>query len=294
MNYKKALENAIIYMENHLGENITVEEIAHAAGYSYYHLTRQFSALLGESVGSYIKGRRLADGAKKLLYTNKRILDIALESGFESSEAFSHAFKAIYRCSPHTYRKNRLDLFLSAKEKLDFQLMCHRIDNMTVHPKIVYLPDIKTVGLRGQTTLKENKVPHLWQEFNLIKNKIPNKVENARHFGICEACKEGNTIFSMNHTVLFSEVAAIEVKNFEGLKSPFVSKQLKGGRYAIFTHKGSLANLQKTFSYIWGTWFIKSKEELDDREDFELYDERFLGYYHPNSQIDLCIPLKEK
>ena len=61
MDYKKALEQAIVYIESRLGEDIRVEEVARAVGYSYYHLNRQFSAVLGESVGSYIKtpsGRR--------------------------------------------------------------------------------------------------------------------------------------------------------------------------------------------------------------------------------------------
>ena len=291
MDYLKALENAIIYIENHLGEAIMVEDVASAAGYSYYHLTRQFSAVLGESVGSYIKKRRLADGAKKLLYSNKRIIDIAMENGFDSSEAFSHAFKAIYKVSPSIYRKNRLDLFLGAKEKLEPKLLRHRAQNITVHPQIVELPDIKTVGLRGQTTLCNNVLPQLWQQFNAMADTIPNRKTNGRGFGICEACN-GNTLYDMNENVLFTEVVAVEVNEYDRLPELFVPKTLKGGRYAIFTHKGSLALLQKTFDYIWGTWFLNTKETLDCREDFELYDERFLGYDHPDSQIDLCIPIR--
>lgn len=52
--------------------------------------------------------------------------------------------------------------------------------------------------------------------------------------------------------------------------------------------------LKKTFEYIWGTWFIGTKETLDCCEYFELYDERFLGYDHPDSQIDLYIPIIKK
>ncbi|HBF4228528.1 TPA: GyrI-like domain-containing protein, partial [Clostridioides difficile] len=44
--------------------------------------------------------------------------------------------------------------------------------------------------------------------------------------------------------------------------------------------------------YIWGTWFLSSKEELDIRDDFEVYDERFLGPSNVNSQIDIYIPIK--
>jgi len=294
LNYLKALEKAIIYIENHLGENITVEEVSRAAGYSYYHLTRQFSAVLGENVGSYIKRRRLADGAKKLLYTDKRVIDIALENGFESAEAFSRAFKAVYKVSPNGYRKNRLDLFISAKERLEPELLRHRTQNITVHPSIVKLPDIKAVGLRGQTTLRDNVIPQLWKQFNMIVEKVPNRTVNGRGFGICEACNDGNTIYNMNDEVQFSEVTAIEVDGFESLPDIFVPKVLKGGCYAVFTHKGSLAHLKKTYDYIWGTWFLCTNETLDCREDFELYDERYLGYDHPDSQIDLYIPVRLK
>lgn len=110
MEYLKTLEKAITYIENHLKEPVRVEEVACYAGYSYYHLTRQFNAILGESVGNYIRRRKLADAAKQLLYTERRILDIALDYGFESSEAFSRAFKAIYGLSPVAYRKNNHEL----------------------------------------------------------------------------------------------------------------------------------------------------------------------------------------
>lgn len=292
MDYLKALEKAIIYIETHLGEDMEVEDVARTAGYSYYHLTRQFSAVLGESVGRYIKRRRLADAAKKLIYTDRRIIDIAMESGFGSAEGFSRAFKAVYKISPNNYRKNRLDLFISAKEKLEPELLRHRVENITVHPKIVELPDIKAAGLRGQTTLKDNVLPQLWQQFRMAVQKIPNQTINGRIFGICEACEEGNNIYTMNDDVLFSEVAAIEVDGFDGLPEPFVPKILIGGRYAVFTHKGSLTFLKKTFDYIWGTWFLSTKETLDCREDFELYDERYLGYDHPDPQIDIYIPIR--
>ncbi len=55
MNYNNAIEKAIVFIESHLAASFTVEDAAREAGYSYYHLNLQFSAVLGESVGSYIK-----------------------------------------------------------------------------------------------------------------------------------------------------------------------------------------------------------------------------------------------
>lgn len=291
MDYRETLEQAVIYIEEHLGEDISVEDVARFVGYSYYHLTRQFRAVLGESVGSYIKGRRLADAAKKLLYTNEKVIDIAMEAGFDSAEAFSRAFKTAYRASPSSYRQNRLDLFIGAKERLEPKLLQHRVSNLTVHPRIVELPDIKAAGLRGQTTVKDNTLPELWSRFWKVAHQIPNQTAGGRSFGICEAWGEGNVIYRMTEEVCFSEVVSVEVDSFEGLPEPFVPKVLQGGKYAVFTHKGSIASIPTTFRYIWGTWLMNTKEELDGREDFECYDERFLGRQNPESEVDIYIPI---
>lgn len=291
MNYRKSLEQAVIYIENHLGYNIKVEDVAKAAGYSYYHLNRQFTAILGESIGSYIKKRRLADASKKLLYSDLKIIDIAIEYGFDSPEAFSRAFKAIYKVSPQSYRQNRLDIFIGGKERLDTGLLDHLVRNVTVHPRIVELPEIRVAGIRGETTLRDNRLRELWDRTNSLYSQIPNRIPGGRSFGICEACAE-NTLYTMNEDILFTEVAGTEVSSFEGLTEPFVQKVIPGGRYAVFTHRGTLRMLPQTFDYIWGTWFLTTKEKLDWREDFELYDERFLGYDHPDSEVDLYIPVR--
>lgn len=292
MEYRKALERAVIYIENHLSEDIRVEDVAREAGYSYYHLTRQFTAVLGESVGNYIKKRRLSEAAKQLLYTDRRIIDIAVEYGFESSEAFSRAFKIVYHISPTVYRRNRIDLFISTKPQMTQQRMNHLIRNVTPHPRITELPDIKVAGLRGKTTLNDNILPQLWIEFNSMVSSIPDKKPGGRGFGVCEACLEGNTLYSMGSGILFSEVVAVEVTSFSQLPKSLTAKTLKAGRYAVFTHSGSLSKLLQTFEYIWGTWFLITEEQLDNREDFELYDERFLGYNHPDSQVDIYIPIR--
>lgn len=292
MNYLDAMQQAIIYIEEHLGDDITVEEVARMAGYSYYHLTRQFQAVLGESIGSYIKSRRLAEAAKRLIYTDQRIIDIAMEYGFESGEAFSRAFKAVYRLSPSVYRKNRLDLIISNKEKLSPELLAHRAKTVTVHPKLTELPDFKAAGLRGQTTLRENVIPQLWGCFMSVIDQLPNQTKGGWGVGICEACGEDNTLLTMNDDVLFSELVGVQVDSFENLPEPFLPKVVKGGRYAVFTHKGSLKTLRNTFDYIWGTWAFNTKEVLDDREDFEVYDDRFLGLDHPDAEMDIYIPIK--
>lgn len=291
MNYRNALEQAVLYIEEHLQESIKVEDVAKHVGYSYYHLTRQFQSILGENVGSYIKKRRLANGAKQLLYTNHKIIDIALENAFESSEAFSRAFKAMYKVAPQQYRNNRLVTLVSSKKPIDTKFLDHLISNVTVHPKIIKLPKIKVVGLQGQTTLQDNTIKDLWEHFYDIFTTIPNQVKNGRRFGICEACDE-SIHYTINDEMVFNEVVGVEVTSFDNISNDFVKKVIPGGKYAVFSHIGSLEKLSEILDYIWGTWLLSTKEKVDNRETLEIYDHRFLGYDDPKTQIDIYVAIQ--
>lgn len=59
MEYLEAFERAIIYMENHLDEAVSVHEVAKTSGYSYYHFTRIFQSILGESIGNYLQKEKV-------------------------------------------------------------------------------------------------------------------------------------------------------------------------------------------------------------------------------------------
>lgn len=291
MNYQKALEEAIIYIEDHLEEDIKVEEVAHFVGYSYFHFNRQFQALIGESVGNYIKKRRLANAAHQLLYTHQKIIDIAIDNNFESAEAFSRAFKSVYKISPQKYRDNRIQTLTANKERLNSQLLEHLVNHITVHPQIVQVPEIKVVGIRRQTEIKSKEIKKLWDEFYDFEHQVYYSYHQHRKFGIYESSLD-ETHFIISEESMFSEVVGIEVESFENVPSYFVKKVIPGGRYAVFTHHGSLELLQQTINYIWGTWLLSTKEEVDSRETFEVMDERFLGYHHPDSVLDLYIPLR--
>lgn len=284
------LESAVLYIEANLGESISVEDVAHHVGYSYYHLTRMFAAAFGEPIGNYIKKRRLANAAKQLLYTDMRVLDIALENGFDAAEAFTRAFKSTFHTTPTQYRKNRLDLLIGNKRRLDGERMRHLAQNVTVHPQIVEVDAVKVVGLRGETTLHDNVIPELWASFRPRMAEIPHAVPEGRGFGICES---QNTIYTMNGDARFTEVAAIEVERFGPVPDGMVQKELPGGKYALFVHSGPLPELGLTFDYIWGTWLFTGGYELDGREDYEVYNpQRFHGINHPESELDIYIPIR--
>lgn len=287
MKYLEAFEHAIIYMEDHLNENISVHDVAKAAGYSYYHFTRIFQSVLGESIGNYLQKRRLSSAAHKLLYSNQKIIDIAMASGFDSPESFSRAFKSVFQVSPTEYRSNRLDVFPGNQKAIDRDSLHHISFNLTVQPQIKEIDSIYVAGIRG--TEKMENIVALWKQFAEKQNDIPNRRLSGRTFGICEYQKNADTA---NYDMQLTEVIGAEVVNCDNLPAGIIGKTIPAGKYAVFTHKGKLTDVLKTYQYIWGTWALLTNETIDNRDDFELYDERFTGRENLDSEIDIYIPVK--
>ncbi len=95
---------AIDYVESHLPEKPDLEHVAKAVHYSKYHLHRVFTDAIGLSLHDYINRRQLTEAAKLLVFSTKSILEISLIAGYESQQAFTTVFKAMYKKSPKQYR----------------------------------------------------------------------------------------------------------------------------------------------------------------------------------------------
>ena len=98
------METAIEYIETHLDGRLNLDRVADAVHYSKYHLHRMFSETTGMTIHDYIQRRQLTEAAKLLVFSEKPILEIALICGYESQQAFSAVFKAMYKTSPAQYR----------------------------------------------------------------------------------------------------------------------------------------------------------------------------------------------
>lgn len=114
------IEKALSYVKNHIGNTgITVEEVAQNAGFSTNYFNHIFMAHTGFPVMGYIRFERIRKGASLLRLTDKKILDIALEVGFESPEGFSRAFQGQYGFTPSQYRKQKKGLALPFSDLAD-------------------------------------------------------------------------------------------------------------------------------------------------------------------------------
>lgn len=100
---------AIQYIETHLSnEKIDLDVVAAAVHYSKFHLHRIFTDAVGLTIHDYAQRRQLTEAAKLLVFSDKPIIDIAILAGYDSQQAFSNVFKAMYKQSPHQFRKNEV------------------------------------------------------------------------------------------------------------------------------------------------------------------------------------------
>lgn len=99
-------------IKDHDDEALTLSQLALRFGGSSFYISRKFREISGMQLRDYLRYRRLAFALKELRETRKGILDIALDYGFASHEAFSRAFKRAYGILPSEYRRNPVPVVL--------------------------------------------------------------------------------------------------------------------------------------------------------------------------------------
>lgn len=93
------------YISAHCTEDLTLDEIAHLAGFSKYHFTRLFKQFTGLSFYKYVNHKRIGTAEKLLANPQYTITDVALHSGFTSMSSFIRMFKLLNSCTPTEFRQ---------------------------------------------------------------------------------------------------------------------------------------------------------------------------------------------
>lgn len=287
---KQIIGRAIIFIETNLYEPLTVESVANAVSYSYYHFHRYFQAVMGETIGSYIRSRRLTQATYDLIYSNKKILDIAISLYFESAESFTRAFRKRYGITPTQYRKNGIDTLIGNHQPMQINKMTEW-NYVNLSPEIVTFEPKFVAGFRVDMSIENNNTLKMWEKFNteLVKQNYISM--NNNRYGIYETggtCMP-NTFNKNSEATLF---IGIETSSDNNVPKGMKLKEISGGKYAKFIHKGTVKNLISTYHYIWGVWLPNSSFQIDERDDLECYTEQFLGAENEESQIEIYFPIQ--
>ncbi|WP_141431084.1 AraC family transcriptional regulator [Bacillus sp. 03113] len=295
MDYVDCIKRTLDYIEENLQEQITLMKLAEIACFSPFHYHRVFQALVGESVMDYVRKRRLTYAAERLFYTDDKVINIAIDVGFQYQESFNRAFKKLYGVSPKQYRNaNKISGPFRGKACLNIKPLPGG-DRM--EPKLFTKPAFYIIGYELKTKNEDGQnnkdIPQFWQQYlqNKLGSNIPNPIHENVELGIC-------TNFSLE-TGEFDYVIGMEVRKGAQAPEGMVYKSFPEQEYAVFTTPKTSeesfsfsSSIQSTWNYIFTEWFPQSGYEHNGLVEFELYDERCYG--SENKEMDIYIPVKKQ
>lgn len=161
MEWLTAIRGAVSYMEDHLREDVSLDDVARAVHLSPFFLQRGFSLMTGFGVGEYLRNRRLYEAALDLQGTGEKVIDIAFRYGYETPESFTKAFTRFHGATPTQVREGAaLRTFLPLTIQISIQ------GGSKMEPKITPMFPFKLIGFQKEFTYEEaySEIPKFWDE----------------------------------------------------------------------------------------------------------------------------------
>ena len=161
MEWLTCIRTTIDYMESHLEENISAQDLAEQVYLSPFFLQRGFSLMTGYGIGEYLRNRRLYQAALDLQRTDDKVIDIAFRYCYETPESFTKAFVRFHGATPTQVREGAaVNVFLPLTIKLSIQ------GGYQMDYKIAPMFPFKVIGFQkifdNETAYAE--IPKFWDE----------------------------------------------------------------------------------------------------------------------------------
>lgn len=288
--YQRILQSSIFYIEKRLLQDIDLESVAEWSGFSLYHFMRVFSIFTGYTLKGYIRTRRLSEAARELLQKNEYIYKTAQKYGFNSVESFIRAFKRQFGLTPQKYRKRKQ--LIGFIPELRVEIHPEIQGGFMVKYQIKEMPRLTVIGKKEKIKSRETsqKINLMVEEMRdyLLSNKIS---DNKTVAGICfhdprffDKQPEPDDEWWYMTGWLASEDTDVP----HGMEKYHVPAQ----RYAVFTHKGNLSNLGKTYRYICLDWIRKVDYQFYPADELNFFSEKYNGANSESSEYKLYIPIK--
>lgn len=282
MNWLVRLQDCVDYIESHLNSEIDLAILARTACLSKFYFTRMFQYVTDIPLNEYICRRRMTLAAQELMLTDRKIIDLALDYGYASPEAFSRAFKRVQGMSPSEIRSfNRK---IKAYPPISFQIQIK--GDVAMDYKIVKKASFDVIGVGRQFSLAngENliKIPEFWTEFNHTGQCEQLNAYSARE-EIYGVCMNGD-----NRKDTFDYVIAV-AHNGKTPSQDFKIYHIPAHTWAVFDSI-RVSELQKVTKRIYSEWLPATKYEVDDAPEIEKYP--YGDITEENYRCEIWIPIK--
>lgn len=285
MEWTESISKAIAYIEDHITDNISVNDVAKSVYISPFYFQKGFNMLCGISVSEYIRNRRLALAGGELTTTDATVIDVAIKYGYESPDSFTKAFTRFHGITPSMAKKDEMIIKSFAPLKLKITMEGGYIMDYKITKKEAFTVLAASKTFRYETCKQE--VPLFWQEHFQKGNgkyvcgmygiNIDEKMEN----------EEFEYLIADNYN------PSMDVPN--GL----ITKTIPAFTWAVFPCRGAMPKaLQDVNTKIFSEWLPALKEyEFAAGYCVEMYDDPTKyqnGTNDDNYYSEIWIPVKKK
>ena len=278
------INKTIEFIESHLDRDLHLDMLAARSAFSKYHFHRIFKALIGDPPYTYIEKRRLFHAARDLIHSKKRILDIALEYGFNSHEAFTRSFKKRFSLTPSRFRKTQSNFEVPEKYQAGPLALKLSAGTVQLNPRIIEKSEFILAGLT-YAGHDADALYGLWEEFWRMVSNGAMHFETGTLYGACFHD------IDMRNRETFKYYAGVEMQGTFRPPEEMQTVSIPQNIYAMFTHRGSIAGIERTYDLIYGNWLPLSTYAPTMDLDIILVDDRFKGLSH-DSEVDILIPIQ--
>lgn len=299
--YARRMHRVLAFVDQHLDETLPLADLAEVAHFSPFHFHRLFTAWMGETLGNYLRRRRLEVAALKLLTQPRTpVLQVALAVGFGSGEAFARAFKERFGCTASAWRRAQAATRQAQIRKLD---------------QAVRKPDQDSGALRRDDGASPHPIEEMPMSVSVIERE-PVRVAYLRHVGPYGpdvgafwrdefwpfAARHGLTgrpVYGISHDDPHITApdrcrydVAVVIGADEAVPGPAQVTTIAGGRYASMPFVGTSDSIGAAWTSLMRDWLPQSGWQLDARPTFEHYPPRSFGDEASGSfSCELVIPL---
>jgi len=272
-----SLIKVLWYIERDLSD-ITLESLALKCDLSPEHITRMFVLNFGISLMRYVRARRLSEAAKRLIYEPNSILNIALDSGYGSHEAFSRAFHDLFAQTPQSVRASK------TYDKLRLTEPNH-MPNTPLSNPTPRMARREAFGLMGKfETYKFPNLSGIASQWQGLRQDYPEIYDRAQaSFFAVNIMKPGSDELLYGACVLSTEIEA----RAQGL----TRFDYPASDYLVFVHNGHISSIGALWGAIYGDWQDDWGKPSDKAPPFEHYDDRFdrkLGV----GMVEIWVPIQ--
>lgn len=292
-------------IEASLHEQLQLEDIASAAGFSPFHFHRLFLSIVGETPRQFVLRLRVERSAALLLdQPESAVSDIAIRCGFSTASAFSRAFKEAFQMTPSEWRRshdqvrseggsgdtnrvrtsdpantirrhsfdNRWDLIIDGLEPAALQI-CAR-------------PEMHVAYLRHTGNFVGNAAV-----FTAMFDQLADWARTA-----LPATPETLAVYHDDPSITSKDQlrfsACVQIPATLVPTAPVSRTSLRGGEYAVGRFRLGESDYAKAWAALLADWLPSSGFETDDRP----YVERFLGIpdVFGRREVEICIPVRKQ